>query len=580
MLNNSEEYLWYNPYAEEIILIAMFSNNNELLDYIFSEINEELFYLTSNKIIFHNIRKLYLDNKQITAIQLVDKLKNLSIFEEIGGNSKIIKFQNLTYSFSKNEIIGYIAILKHKFIKRLLRDTSVLLFELASRNDLEYNLKIDYIEKQIHKIRYLQSNSDLPEAQNLITPVMTQIFQTLDNSTTKYKILTGYNNLDIKLNGLERGNLVILAGRPSMGKTALGLSLAFNICKQKAHANIIIFSLEMSKYQIMNRLLVIESNLDSKTLMNRYFLNTMKEKSKKFFPIISNSEISIDDSATTTLQEISLSLQKLQTKKSEIDLVMVDYLQLIGDKKDNRAQEISFITRKLKNLARTYNVPILLLSQLNRNVEQRQNKRPILSDLKESGCLGVESIVFSHLPTLFNSITVFAQRKLGPIYSFDFQKNRIDLTYSLQGKSHGFKHLYSLNVNPLKSLLSTGNHQLFTFSGWQRVDKITENNHPITNSLMQICFINLKSITYTRKELVYNIKITPFQNFIANNILVHNSIEQDADVVLLLYRASYYNNSDENHNENHPAEIIIAKNRNGVTGTVTVEFAPKLSKFF
>lgn len=577
--NNIELGILYNPYAEELIIKAILLHEN-LLDYIFSEADEDIFYLSANRIFFKATRKLYTHNKPITAVNLISQLEDEEKLDLIGGKDSVSNMMNCNKPISITEITIYLAVLKDKLIKRSLLKISILLSQIAHSNENYININFKQIENELSRISTIQTDSSITRIKDLIKPTLNKLQLAYIPTTSKaYSLVTGFKALDASLNKLDKGNLIIVAGRPSMGKTAFGLSLIMNVCKQKQNASILIFSLEMSSFQITNRLMVIDSELPSKTLSNLEYHNNSFTKSEDLFPTIYNSNIYINDDSSMTLTEIESSIKKIVGKNHSIDLIFIDYLQLLGNSENNRTQEISLITRNLKKMARQFNVPILLLSQLNRNVEQRTNKRPLLSDLRESGCLLDSTLILSKNLKLYNNVKLryIVQEKFILLKSYDIKNYIAKETLNFQKKEFRWRHTYKFQINSTIKLFLTANHKLLTKIGWKRLEILLEKDIILNLIEKNLLWKKIETISYSRISSVLDLRVPPFSNFIANQIIVHNSIEQDADVVLLLYRESYYNNIKNISKD--MAEIIIAKNRNGLTGTITLEFNHNLVKF-
>lgn len=206
-------------------------------------------------------------------------------------------------------------------------------------------------------------------------------------------ISTDFYDLDAMTGGLQRSDLIIIAGRPSMGKTSFALNIASNIA-QKHDLAVAIFSLEMSRDQLVLRLLSAEAKLESSRLKSGRITEQEMEPLMAAMSVLSELPIYIDDTGNLTVMQMRSEVRRLQAeKKGKLGLILLDYLQLMQGGSDNRVQELSRITRSLKGLAREVNAPIIALSQLSRGVEQRTNKRPMLSDLRESGCLSGDSLI-------------------------------------------------------------------------------------------------------------------------------------------------------------------------------------------
>nr|YP_010336414.1 replication helicase subunit [Goniotrichopsis reniformis]UNJ14820.1 replication helicase subunit [Goniotrichopsis reniformis] len=575
---NSEEYFLYNPYAEDLILTSILSNKH-LASYIFSEIDEKLFYILTNKIIFQSMQNIYIKEKTINSINIIDNLQEYQLAHITLAKNKIKFLTSKNIPISIEEINGIITILKNKFIKRNLFNLSLEINNIAL-GKIDYDIQqLDKIQNRLSETIKINSKTSLTQVKDLLPNLLEKMRQKQTYSNAKFNINTGFINLDYHLNELEKGNLIIIAGRPSIGKTAFSLSIMLNICRSKPNMTIVFFSLEMSEIQIMNRLMSIDSGLPLSRLNELEVYNAQPEILENCFPSLYQSSIYIIDNNPIKITDIINKLQIIYDKHKEIDLVIIDYLQLLGDSRDNRAQEIGKITRELKKLARQFDVPIITLSQLNRNPEQRSNKKPLLSDLRESGCLHKETFIHCKSFESTQHISRLPKDFYDYIPSLDINLNYIKFSLLKQFSSNATKHLYQFYLNNQSYLIATANHKLLTLHGWKRIDLLNKFDRiasfiPKKHNLQ---FVALKKdIQYISKDYIWDLSVPPFKNFFANNIVVHNSIEQDADVVLLLYRNDYYSTNDLSDNS---AEIIIAKNRNGSTGNVFLTFIPEITKF-
>ena len=302
-------------------------------------------------------------------------------------------------------------------------------------------------------------------------------------------------------------------------------------------------------------------------------------------------KIYVEDTPSCSLLDIRAKLTRLKSTSGEIGTVIIDYLQLITDStyKNNRVQELSKITRNLKILAREFDTPVIVLSQLSRNVEARTNKRPLLSDLRESGCISGHSKLY--IPTIRKSraldslqdvVVATFGRSAGQYFFNSSQIKRVFFT--------GVKTLFVISLLKGYDLKLTLNHKIFTNKGWVKVNSLKNCDlvcvfdrfnfkKVLFNSSYPTCdgvsFNCLLQVTVYGQAKSYDAWIPEVGNFICGDILVHNSIEQDADVVLMIYRENYYSSFESDS----VTEIIIAKQRNGPTGTINLMFDSKLASF-
>jgi replicative DNA helicase len=357
-----------------------------------------------------------------------------------------------------------------------------------------------------------------------------------------------------------------------MGKTAFALNVGRNIVK-KYKIPLIIFTLEMSREQIMYRLISNETNISSSRIKSGKMTNTEWGNLQKTLDSFAELPIYIDDNAHAGISEIRSKIKKiLINNNNNQGLVIIDYLQLMKSSMaiDNRVQEISYITRSLKLLAKDLHIPIILLSQLSRSVESRINKRPMLSDLRESGCIVQNDTVYNTKINSYNfENAVWNNNKI-----LNFSK-RID--FNLKGIKPTFLLTFGNNI----TISITGNHKILSSTGWIKISELNPKKKIYSiqvnkKGVTEIKYETVNHIRYEGINPVYDKTVPFFHNYLKNNILCHNSIEQDADVVIMIYRDDYYTKQNDNKKI---TEFIIAKHRNGPIGTAKLYFSPETSSF-
>ena len=378
--------------------------------------------------------------------------------------------------------------------------------------------------------------------------------------------------------GFQRSDLIIVAGRPSMGKTSYCLNIAHNVAALHK-LPVAIFSLEMSKEQLGQRMLASVAGIESNRLRAGRISQNEWEPLSHAIAVLSELPIFIDDTPNITVTEMRSQARRLQAEQGgEMGLILLDYLQLMEGSGDNRVQELSKITRSLKGLARELNVPIIALSQLSRQVETRNNKRPMMSDLRESGCLTGDSLVTLADTGVQVPISELAGISDFAVWALNEATMQLERAVVSNAFSTGVKPVLRLQTRLGYTIRATGNHKFLAINGWERLEQLQTGDRIALNvlSTSDVYWDEIVSIQADGETEVYDLTVPELHNFIANNIIVHNSIEQDADLVIMLYRDSYYNPDSPDRNI---AEIIIAKHRNGPTGTVKLLFEPNLTKF-
>lgn len=385
-----------NIEAEEAILGGVLIDP-EAFSRVMDLLRPEMFYVAAHQEIFRACTILYNQSRPTDMMSIATWLSDRDMLEKIGGQTKIVQLCDRTVSAIN--IDYYAQLVSEKFARRKLAEAGREVVNISYDTSVELPQALDIAEQKVFAVTQSRTQQGL----TLAGDVLTQTFFELESRSNALGtdgmslpgLATGFYDLDAMTNGLQRSDLIIIAGRPSMGKTAFGLEIARKMADIH-RLPVAVFSLEMSKEQLVYRLLASQSKakpsdigIDSNRLRsgqiseNEWGTIAMAISSLSEFPIY------IDDSPNPTINELRSKARRLQAEKGgSLGLIMIDYLQLMeGSGSDNRVQELSRITRSLKALARELSVPVIALSQLSRGVEARTNKRPMLSDLRESGSI-------------------------------------------------------------------------------------------------------------------------------------------------------------------------------------------------
>lgn len=371
------------------------------------DLREEEFYSEAHRIIFAAMDDLINQGKAIDATTLIARLNDLQKLEDIGGLAYLIQLSDIATS-SVNAPY-YIDIIKRNAQKRRLIETVEVIAKEGFDGSIELDELMDKAEKEILNVTRSRRTTDFKNSRMVVTDVMDEVLALRESGGGVTGVKTGYRELDRTTNGFQRGDLIILAARPSMGKTAFALNLALRVSQLNPDA-VAIFSLEMGADQLMKRILSAKSHVESSKLRSGYLSDEDLSQLNDAANELMNSKIFIDDSAGVKISEVFSKCRKLKSEHG-LDLVLIDYLQLISGSgkggSDNRQQEISEISRSLKALARELEVPVIALSQLSRKVEERQDKRPMLSDLRESGAIEQDAdiVMFLYREEYYNRNT-------------------------------------------------------------------------------------------------------------------------------------------------------------------------------
>jgi replicative DNA helicase len=431
-----ETYLPHNFLAEKMILSCLLINA-EITEITLQMLPVEAFYFKNHQEIYKAIILMYQNKIRIDIVTLVNFLQENGLLNKVGGIKILIELisqiPNLIY-FEE-----YIKLVKDKFFRRCFIKLG---YEAINSGYITNMALEDILSEFENKIFNLTTET---KTQKLFSSaeLLNEIFVDLKDKFLNRNLLglkSGFDDLDSIIQGFQKSDLIIIAGRPSMGKTALSLNIAINII-QNSKLPILFFSLEMSKEQIMYRLLAMETNVNQMRLRNGKLSQNDWIKVNKMVNIFSKLPLFIDDTSDLSIQNIRSKIKTLMFEQNQVGLVIIDYLQLMQNSKlktENRVQELSQITRSLKIMAREFNIPVIALSQLSRNVENRVEKRPVLSDLRESGSIEQDADLVLMLSRKNSSDTInsnqndmeliIAKQRNGPIgtvkLQFDEKSNK------------------------------------------------------------------------------------------------------------------------------------------------------------
>lgn len=371
--------------AEQAVLGSMLTDNDAVMTAV-EVLKEDAFYREDNKIIYQAILNLYSKSEPIDIITLKDELESMGKFEQVGGFEYLASLPDKVPTTAN--VQKYIKIVEEKSVLRNLIKTANEIIELGYNPTEDVEDIMDGAEKKIFDIMQSKNTKSYTPIKDVLVESFTNLEKLYNQKQHVTGVPTQFYDLDDKTAGLHGSELILVAARPAMGKTAFALNIATNAAL-RANVPVAIFSLEMSKDQLVNRMLCSEAMVDSNKVRTGKLDEEDWTKLAEAIGPLSEAGVYIDDTPGISVMEIRTKCRKLKMEKN-IGLVVIDYLQLIsGSNKRNgsREQEISEISRSLKVLAKELNVPVIALSQLSRAVEQRDDHRPMLSDLRESGAI-------------------------------------------------------------------------------------------------------------------------------------------------------------------------------------------------
>ena len=351
-------------------------------------LSEEDFFVEANRRIFLAIDSLYKQGERIDLTTVVTRLKDMDMLDKCGGVSYLSDLSDA--SVTSANVKSYVNMVHDKAVVRKMIEAAETLADEGYSGQTDINEYLDACEKAVLEISRNRRTNEFRTSPELITGVLENIQKMSDNRTDITGLKTGFNDFDHTLHGLQKGDLIVLAARPAMGKTAVALNMAMNVAAYQPRGAVAIFSLEMAAEQLAMRLLSAKSHIPGDKLRTGRLTDADWNRLNEAAGELKMSNIYIDDTSMIKVPEIFSKCRRLKADVG-LNLVLIDYIQLItasgNGRNENRQQEISDISRNLKALARELEVPVIALSQLSRSVEQRDNKHPMLSDLRESGAI-------------------------------------------------------------------------------------------------------------------------------------------------------------------------------------------------
>jgi len=435
---------------EEAVLGAIMIEK-DALSRVIDSINSNAFYKQAHQKIFIAIQKLFFENSPIDILTVSNKLKDQGELDAIGGAYYITTLTNRVSSSANIEF--HVKIIMQKFIKReLIRVASEIIKDSFEDNIDEFDL-LEKAGKEIFNISDTNFKGDYKDMETLAKEVVNEIEKIQNSESRIGGIPSGFSDLDNFTSGWQKSDLIVLAARPGMGKTALALQLARNAAKEGFPSAI--FSLEMSDRQLMKRLISSESEIYSDVIKRGTLNEYDRDKINISVNALIKNDIFIDDTPSISVFELRAKCRRLKDQK-DIKLIVIDYIQLmtVKDNKGNREQEISTISRSLKAIAKELDIPVIVLSQLNRSVEIRGgSKRPMLSDLRESGAIeqDADMVAFIYRPEYYGITEGDNGEDLRGVAEFIISKHREGslgtILLHFQGQFTKFKNITKFEEN-------------------------------------------------------------------------------------------------------------------------------------
>ncbi|HLI91376.1 MAG TPA: replicative DNA helicase, partial [Ktedonobacteraceae bacterium] len=437
-------------------------------------LHAEDFYRDAHRTIYEVILQLYEQRVPADFITICDELERRNKLEEVGGASYITSLVNQVPTSGNVEHYGRI-VERTAILRRLIHAAGQIAAIAYEEEDADAAL--DKSEQLIFSIGQRYAHTDFTILSELLSDYMEKLDQLHERRGTIVGVPTGFTDLDRLTGGLQRSDLIILAARPAVGKTSLSLSLAHNVAL-KYQRSVAIFSLEMSKEQLVQRFLSMEAGIDQHRLRTGWIEDDEWERIMYAMNQLSQANIWIDDTPGISTVEMRSKARRLLAEHG-IDLIIVDYLQLMqseigGRRNENRVQEVSEISRNLKGLARELNIPVLALAQLSRTVESRQSKVPQLSDLRESGCLTGDTPVYLPDEGIYRPIEQFVGQSGLRVLALNTETWQLEPRMVTNAFTTGCKPVFRMTTRLGRSIRATANHKFLTINGWKRLDELAK----------------------------------------------------------------------------------------------------------
>ncbi len=565
----------HNLDAEVSVLGSMLLSKDAIAE-VSQLIGPEDFYRGAHRTMFEAARELYSRGEPVDSVTLADELDRRGLLDGVGGAVGIAELLSRVPTAANALYYGRI-VAEHALRRRLI-DAGTTITRLGYGDGVAAGAEeaLDQAEALVYAVAQRGRASEFASMKELLSASFELIERLHENNSAITGLETGFIDFDELSAGLQPSNLVIVAARPAMGKSTLVTNMATHVAVELRRP-VALFSLEMSKMELVQRILSAAGRVDSERLRTGRLQETDWPKLSRAMGRLAEAPLFIDDTAGINLMEIRSKARRLKQKHG-LDLLIVDYLQLMQSHRraENRVQEVSELSRGLKILAKELEIPVVALSQLSRKPEDRTDRRPQLADLRESGCVTGDTRV------------ALASGRTVPILELEGAQPHV-LTLDGWRLAHaratrvwqsGRKPVWRVTTTGGRSLRATANHPFRKLEGWLPLSELRTSDriaipgrHPHGGDVV---WDTVTMIEPDGVEEVYDMTVPGTHSFVANGIVVHNSIEQDADLVCFIYRDEVYHPDSDRKGE---AEVIVAKHRNGPLRTIHLSFIGHQSRF-
>jgi replicative DNA helicase len=461
----------HNLEAEESLLGAMLLSRDAIAAAV-ETCSADDFYKPAHGHVFDAVCSLYAQGEPADPVTVADELRRADLLDAIGGPATLITLQANTPATTNAGRYARI-VEEHALLRRLIGVAGEIA-EMGYGVPEDVAEAVDRAETLVFEVAERRVTDSLRPLHDLLSESLDRLEALYDRGESITGVPTGYLDLDERLSGLQPSSLVIVGARPSMGKTALALGMAAHAAME-ARRPVLFFSLEMSHSEVTQRLLCSEARVDSTRIRNGKLLESDWPKISHAIGRLGEAPLYVDDNPNLTVMEIRAKARRLRSRLGDLGLIVVDYLQLMSGRHsaENRQVEVSEISRGLKILARELAVPVVALSQLSRNLEMRADKRPVLADLRESGCMPASTRVLradNGQEVTLGELVLTQQQPL--VWSVD-DRQRLVPARVLKAFPSGIKPVFKLRLASGLSVVASANHPFLTVDGWARLDNLT-----------------------------------------------------------------------------------------------------------
>jgi replicative DNA helicase len=603
--------------AEQSVLGAMMLSPDAIADV--AEILEiDDFYRSAHGRIYGALRNLFAHGEPVDVITAVDALRRDASLDDIGGALYLRDLVDATPTPAG--AAHYAKVVADAALRRRLISAAADIMDHAFAPGGEADAIADVAEQRIYDVARREDRDEMAILRDLVDKAMLDLEQLQNRESAYTGLPTGFRDLDTLTSGFQPGNLIVIAARPGIGKSSFAVNIARNM--SVANEPVAIFSLEMSRWEIGMRMLCAEARVPWDRIRNKRVGPNDWMAIVQAAETLHDAPLSIVDAGNVNIVDIRAKARRMRQGRKGLSMIIVDYLQLMGHpssgsrRPDSRQQEIAEISRSLKLLAKELSIPVIAISQLNRNPETRADKRPQLSDLRE--CVTGDTLV-----SLADGRRVRIDSLVGttPEVLAMSADRRVVRAVSDRVWCVGDRPVFTVTLASGRRIRCTDRHRLFGAQGWRRVrDLAPDDRLAIARTVSEpreladdnerrrlvsvgtsmaergspdlsaqvlddpprgpwidddLFWDRIQTIEPDGEQLVYDLTVPGPSSWLADGVVSHNSgaIEQDADLVMFIHR------DDADAEKKKRAELIVSKHRNGPTGSVELVFEPSLTQF-